>query len=161
MNCSLKGPCPRCGSVNWKPESRGDGRWTGCRCRTCQTRHQYRRRKRLPHEPLYDSARTRAREAGLPFEITRDDVRAILSDWTCTYCAVPVGTFAGSTQPTSATLDRLIPEEGYTPGNTVLACHRCNAAKAEHTPTSLRAWADRIDAVINRKNPLTRNDDQS
>lgn len=80
-------------------------------------------------------------------------MKEILGDWTCVYCSTPVGSFEGGTRPTSATLDRLIPSEGYVRSNTVLSCHRCNAAKAEHTPTTLRAWADRIEAVINRQHP--------
>ena len=56
-------------------------------------------------------------------------------------------------RPLSATLDRVIPAVGYTPENTVLACHRCNAEKGEHTPESLRAWARTIEVVINRKDP--------
>lgn len=111
------------------------------------------RRHARPHEPLYGSAMRRARNAGLPFELTLADVKEIIADWTCVYCGTQVGSFHGSPRPTSATLDRLFPEKGYTRSNVVLACHRCNTGKAEHTPTTLRAWADRIEAVINRLNP--------
>ena len=111
------------------------------------------RRHRSPHKSMFFAAKHRARNAGVPFELTTDDVRRIIADWTCSYCETQVGSFEGNTRPTSATLDRLIPSEGYTCSNTVLACHRCNAAKAEHTPTTLRAWAERIEAVIHRQNP--------
>lgn len=139
-------PCRKCGGTNFRIEP------TRRVCRTCRARWQKQNRKRNPEENLYFLARRRARVAGLPFELTQADVRSILADWTCVYCESPVGSFEG-VRPTSATLDRLIPAAGYIHGNTVLACHRCNAAKAEHTPATLREWADRIEAVINRQHP--------
>ena len=148
----MSGPvCPKCGGVDLREEKVEGGRWTRWRCRTCQAAEMRRRRKRLPYEPLYDGARQRARKAGVPFELTHEDVQACLADWTCSYCDQPVGSFSGGTRPNSATLDRLVPSDGYTPDNTVVACHQCNAAKSDHTPSSLRAWADRIEAVIHRK----------
>jgi 5-methylcytosine-specific restriction endonuclease McrA len=82
------------------------------------------------------------------------DVKALLdAGWECAYCATPVGSFTGGARPLSASLDRLIPELGYVPGNVVIACHACNSAKGEHTPQSLREWADRIEATITRMNP--------
>lgn len=114
-------------------------------------RRQRERRHAQPAATLLEKARERARRSGVPFTLSRDDVHEILADWTCAYCETPVGSFHRNTRPNSATLDRLIPAGGYTKENTVLCCHRCNAAKAEHTPTSLRAWADKIESVINRK----------
>lgn len=76
----------------------------------------------------------------------------LASGWVCRYCDSPVGSFTGNVRPQSATLDRLVPELGYTTANVVLACHGCNSSKAEHTPETLRAWADRLDAIIHRQN---------
>jgi hypothetical protein len=108
-----------------------------------------------PWTKLRNNAQYRARVGRLPFTITSADVHALMeSSDTCIYCGVQVGRFTGATRPASASLDRLIPELGYTPANIVLACTSCNAAKAGHTPASLRAWADKIEAIIlNRKNP--------
>lgn len=120
------------------------------------------RRKVHPYLDLYGSAKTRARQYNVPFTITKDDVRRLLeAGWVCIYCESPIGSFTGGTHPLSATLDRLIPELGYTPQNIVLACHKDNAAKSEHTPASLRAWADRIETVIHRLNPTERKHGQS
>ena len=109
-------------------------------------------RQRNPHQTAWYHAKTRARSRGVPFEITPADVKALFDQgWFCVYCDTPLGSYAGRLTPQTVTLDRLIPERGYTPDNIVLACHACNCAKAEHTPATLRAWADRIEAVIRRK----------
>lgn len=127
------------------------------RCRECNALGMRRLRQVNPHLNLYDAARRRAREAGIPFTLTMEDVRDLLArGWICSYCDSPVGQYAGGTRPTSITLDRLISALGYTVRNTVVACHACNAQKGDHTPQSLRAWADRIDAVIQRQNPTER-----
>jgi 5-methylcytosine-specific restriction endonuclease McrA len=120
-----------------------------------QSRAEVSRRWRQAHpeRPLVYDARRRARRRGVPFDLTHDDVAEIIAVWSCAYCHTPVGTFTGGLRPQSATLDRLIPELGYTRSNVILACHRCNSEKGEHTVASFRAWADRIEALINRKNP--------
>ena len=113
-------------------------------------------REENPAKVMHYQAWRRARLKGQPFDLTIADMEAILaaSEWTCAYCTTPVGSFRGrGNRPQSATLDRLLPELGYVKGNVVIACHVCNSQKADHTPTSLRAWADLIDTVINRQNP--------
>lgn len=113
-------------------------------------------RQANPAHVLWYQAQRRARVKGVPFTLTEDDMVRLLnsSGWSCVYCSTPVGTFTGrGARPFSATVDRLTPSLGYTPGNTVIACHRCNSTKAEHTPATLRAWADKLDALIQRLNP--------
>lgn len=110
-------------------------------------------RQKYPAKTLLYEARRRSKMRGSPCTLEIPDVETIIAGWTCVYCGSQVGTFTGGLRAQSATLDRLIPELGYTPDNTVLACHACNSAKAEHTPASLRAWADRIETIIQRQNP--------
>lgn len=153
--------CPHDGTDNWREERRL-GKSSVWRCRECYARRMRGYRETHPHRDLYFSARARARQCNVPFTITQDDVRRLLeAGWVCVYCDSPIGSYTGGTHPLSATLDRLIPELGYTPSNIALACHRCNAAKSEHTPASLRAWADRIESVIHRLNPTERKHGQS
>jgi hypothetical protein len=86
-------------------------------------------------------------------DLTLTDVERAISSWTCSYCQSAVGTSSGGIRPQSATLDKLLPDLGYTARNTVLACHSCNVAKGPHTPAQFRAWADKIDTLIQRQNP--------
>jgi hypothetical protein len=114
-------------------------------------------RQANPAHVLWYQAQRRARVKGVPFTISEGEMEDLLSlsGWSCLYCTTPVGTFTGrGARPFSATVDRLIPSLGYTRENTVIACHRCNSTKAEHTPATLRAWADNLDAIIQqRQNP--------
>lgn len=136
--------CKRCGADNW--QEKADGRR---RCRPCHARRQAGSRSRLPHYGLFQHARSRAREKGLPFTLTPAAVEDALRTcgWVCAYCDAPVGSFPGPVRPRSATLDRLVPAVGYTPANIVIACHQCNSAKGEHTSGVLRLWADKIDII--------------
>lgn len=110
-------------------------------------------RRLNPAKTLLYDARRRSKLRGTRCTLELADVEAVISGWTCVYCHSQVGTFTGGMHSLSATLDRLIPSEGYTPANTVLACHACNSAKSDHTPASLRAWAEKIESVINRQYP--------
>lgn len=115
-------------------------------------------RQENPAKTLTYDARRRARLKQLPFTITAADVQQLLdAGWVCIYCGTALGSYQGGQRRQTITLDRLIPSLGYTPCNVELACHQCNTSKAEHTPATLRAWADRIEAVIqNRHNPETK-----
>lgn len=115
---------------------------------------QKRYRQKSPEIGLAYDAKRRAIARGLPCTIDAAYVRRLLdAGWHCSYCSTPVGSYTGGARPLSATLDRLLPDRGYVPGNVVIACHACNCAKSEHTPQTLRAWADRIESLINRMNP--------
>jgi hypothetical protein len=139
----VRPPCEKCGRSEWRTW----GVETAERCAECERRRSRARRKADPAEYLYQATRRRAREAGLPHSLTRDDVDAILAPWACEYCSTPVGSFTGGTRPNSATLDRLVPSLGYVRSNVVLACHKCNCEKSEHTPQSLRAWAHKLELL--------------
>ena len=119
-----------------------------------QQERMRRYRQQYPEKSLAYDAKRRARAKGVPCTIDAAYVRTLLdAGWVCAYCETPVGSYVGGARPLSVSLDRLIPELGYVPGNVVLACHACNSVKGEHTPESLRAWADKIEALITRQNP--------
>jgi hypothetical protein len=82
------------------------------------------------------NAKARAKKQGLPFTLAAD--RVDLPPATCPCCgeAMKVSSRKGG-KPTSPTLDRLIPEHGYVPGNVVWLCRACNMLKGETTPATL------------------------
>jgi len=96
------------------------------------------------------NAKARAKRAGLPFDLTEQDVLALFDTRKCAYCEAPVVTHAnrgGQPKNNSAALDKIDPVLGYTRENTVLACHGCNSRKRDMLPNELRWLADRIEAV--------------
>lgn len=91
---------------------------------------------------LYELARQRAREKGIPFTITVDDVRAVYpADGLCPVLGLPLVRGHGRSHDASPTLDRLNNEWGYEPHNICVISHRANAAKRAMHATELEAIA--------------------
>jgi len=90
---------------------------------------------------LLSNARHRAREAGLPFTITKADI--VIPD-RCPVLDVPLshGAGVGGQHDHSPTLDRIVPDLGYVPGNVVVVSHLANNIKSTATPTQIRRVAD-------------------
>ena len=99
------------------------------------------------------NARGRAKKFGVAYALSDAFVRALVAAGKCSYCDVEVSynTGNGRTSETSPTLDRLNPDLGYTEGNVVLACYRCNRRKGNLTPSTLRALADRIETLTGER----------
>jgi hypothetical protein len=93
------------------------------------------------------NARRRAKTKGVSFEIDSAYLLSIAED----QCPVFKIDFTwgrvmkagkGHTLPTSPSLDRIIPELGYVPGNVVFISHRANKVKQDVTEVELYAVAD-------------------
>lgn len=142
------GPCKRCN------RERGD-RWIALN-RDKQKVYMDRMQRRRPWIALARSSQKRSAQNGVVWALTEDFVRRLLETPYCAYCDLRVevrpGYAIGQRQmPHSATLDRVDPNVGYIPENVVLACYRCNSRKREHTPESLRALAERIEAITTQR----------
>lgn len=78
-------------------------------------------------------ARERAKQAGVPCTLTADDMRRLYerSNGCCEISGIPFDLSAGKNgwkQPWRMSLDRIVPELGYTPENCRLVCNAVNAA---------------------------------
>jgi hypothetical protein len=80
---------------------------------------------RNPASWLLSVARYRAKQLGVPFTITKDDI------------IVP----AGKNSPNAPSLDRVIPSLGYVPRNVCVISRRANSLKSDATPDELSAVA--------------------
>lgn len=79
------------------------------------------------------NARIRANKAGVPFDITIDDLLTIIPN-ECPVFGTPfVFVGNGSPCPDSASLDRLVPAKGYVRGNLVVISHFANSIKNKAT----------------------------
>ena len=81
-------------------------------------------------------ARLRARHAGVPFALTRDDIQIPTH---CPVFGIPLVRSAGRAGDNSPSIDKIIPADGYVPGNIVVVSLRANRAKADMTIEELRA----------------------
>lgn len=85
---------------------------------------------------LWRQAKRRARERGIPFAITVADVQAVFGD----RCPV-LGTCWESKGARGPSLDRLIPQRGYVPGNVVVISCRANTMKHDATVEEIEQLA--------------------
>jgi hypothetical protein len=96
----------------------------------------------------FSSARLRAKEKGVPFDIDLKYLRAITPDTCPIFHTVfewgPSGLGFGKFKPNSPQLDRIIPELGYVYGNVAFISHRANRIKDNGTMDEHYAIADFI-----------------
>lgn len=87
---------------------------------------------------MWYGARGRAKKAGVPFSIERRDI--IIPD-RCPALGTKLVRGKGQPGPNSPSLDRIVPELGYVPGNIVVVSMRANRAKNDLTVAEMRALA--------------------
>ena len=92
-----------------------------------------------PRVAMVKAAKARARDRGVPFNITLDDIN---THGRCPRCGVELKPNAGKAESCSPSLDRIVPALGYVKGNVTVICYRCNRLKGDSTP------AERLMSVI-------------
>ena len=87
---------------------------------------------------MLDKARQRARDQGLAFDLTQED---ILVPETCPVLGISIQRNVGGTSHSSnsPSLDRLDPRKGYVRGNVWVISWRANKLKSDATLDELRA----------------------
>lgn len=124
--------CTRAGARAWKannPERAAENTRRRDRKLTPE------RRRRWPIALVCGGARARAREDGLPCDITPDTLRQQWKDqgglcyWTA--IAMTFDDAAAPRHPLKPSLDRIVPELGYVAGNVVWATNFANRARSD------------------------------
>jgi hypothetical protein len=150
-------PPPRC-----PVHGRSIKRDSCSRCNAAYMREYMRwRRLQKPVSLLLDRARRRARQSHLPFSIDRNSI-AVPPTCPALGIALLVG---GCRGPGSPSLDRIIPELGYVPGNVRVISDKANRLKAGRSIEQLRElsvsgppeWRDeyrKIAAYVDREQLL-------
>lgn len=102
--------------------------------------------KNNPEKRLLQGARKRAKEKGLPCTITEKDI--IIPQY-CPYLGIKLETSSprGSSRANVYSLDKIIPELGYVPGNIEVISHLANTMKSNATIEQLYQFAT---VIINR-----------
>lgn len=92
-----------------------------------------------PRSALLSSARERAKQGGLPFDL---DVVDLVIPVLCPALGIPLEVNTWKVGYNSITLDKIVPELGYVRGNIVVVSHLANRIKSNATIAQLRAVAD-------------------
>jgi hypothetical protein len=93
---------------------------------------------------MVQCAKQRAKKAGVPFSITDEDFEIP------EFCPVLGGKLESGTKKyhdNSPSLDRVIPELGYVPGNVVVMSFRANRIKGDASRAELQIVIDWMDSV--------------
>lgn len=112
--------------------------------------------QQAPHKKLFMAARYRATQEGCPFDITADDVLAI---WPVDNRCPIFGTVfqrdrrSVTKHGRGATLDKVIPEQGYVRGNIAILSRRANAVKQDCTdPNVFHRLGNWLTEFVSRAN---------
>lgn len=100
--------------------------------------HSYTRRwiAANPLNRMINAARSRAKQKGLPFDLTIQDISIPES---CPVLGIPLVSGQNGIQcDNSPTLDRIIPELGYVRGNVIVVSARANRIKNDANITELK-----------------------
>lgn len=118
------------------------------RDKAAQRRYYYRH----PVRRMLYSARARARDLGIPFEIIEADVEV---PQVCPALGIPLRYGPGGRGPDTPSLDRVIPDLGYVPGNVQIISDFANRIKQDATVEQIEAVARWLRAQLERMNPAT------
>ncbi|MGZ2448490.1 hypothetical protein ACVIRO_001244 [Rhizobium ruizarguesonis] len=91
-----------------------------------------------PHYEMLEGARKRAREQGVQFSISKVD---LIFPERCPVLDIPLFRSRGKPTDNSPTLDKIIPERGYVPGNIQIISYRANRIKNNATVDELQRIA--------------------
>lgn len=140
--------CPRCHET--KPASEFTKENARKICKRCynKTKRQYyrgvkvvrqiRRKELLAYNPeyaLWRNAKQRARVKNVPFAITLAD---IVIPSLCPVLGIPIFRGLEVSSDNSPSLDRIIPEIGYVPGNVLVMSFKANRIKAHASIEELK-----------------------
>lgn len=90
-------------------------------CKNGEKTHEY---------EFWRAAKKRARKKKIPFNIHPDDI--VIPDF-CPILGIPIAKQDGRPNSNSPSLDRIIPELGYVPGNIMVISWRANDLKKDAT----------------------------
>lgn len=124
--------CPKCGEMKTRQEY-GKDDWI---CRQCQVNRNREYRLKDIKKYLLSTAKRRARIKGYEFTITTNDFEV---PERCPILNLPLAFNLGGQANTSPTLDRIINEIYYVPGNVQVISWRANKLKGDGTIEELEA----------------------
>lgn len=127
--------CPRCGLRNRFSVDRGSADGLRSICAPCGALIAKERRQfRDPRTGMLGDARRRAKRAGLPCEITVEDITI---PTLCPVLGIPMTLGRGSPHDSSPSLDKIVKRFGYVPGNVVVISYLANRIKSNATAAQL------------------------
>ena len=110
------------------------------RCNKCNKESALKFQRENPKKTLLSGCKARAKKKGLPFDLDLED---IIIPEKCPMLGIKLMRNLGQRGPSSSSpsLDRIIPEKGYTKGNVQVISTKANMIKSNATADELMAVA--------------------
>ena len=108
-------------------------------------------RKQSPEARLFHSAKSRAKQLGLPFNIDMADCH--VPEY-CPILGIPLNMEAEERTDNTPSIDRIIPERGYVKGNVVVISWRANRLKNNATVEELMKLASFYGRLVHHLEPI-------
>jgi len=99
-----------------------------------------------PKTYILNNARRRAKDRGVPFSLTKADIEV---PEICPVLGIPLHLGKEHSQPYSPSIDSIIPELGYVPGNVAIMSHKANTIKSNATVEELEAVVAWLKKTLN------------
>jgi hypothetical protein len=137
--------CKTCGERSPVGEhKRSKGYVTGI-CRSCRNKQRQRNRNDNIFAYRTHSIRSACKKKGIPFDLTAEYLRKVYTEQNglCFYTDRPMQTTLTGNGPErfqSLSVDRIVPEYGYTQGNVVLCVLKANVIKNDLSLREIREW---------------------
>lgn len=123
-----RGKCNRCGTAISYPKRL----WCGADCQVLSWRENNQ------YDYIFSRWQAAARADNIPFTITKDDLA-----WPekCPYLGVKLDYNSNGRRDNKASLDKIIPEEGYVPGNVQIVSLLANKMKSSASVEQIKTFA--------------------
>jgi len=132
--------CIHCGGISTRLNRHGN---PSSVCQKCSNKQTNSFKTRNPKVQLCISARVRAKKFNIPCTIRPIDI--VIPEF-CPVYGIKLENGSKTFHEASPSLDRIIPELGYVPGNIAVMSFRANRVKGDATADELRKMADWIDS---------------
>jgi len=101
--------------------------------------------KKHKEREMFNQVKSRAKRQGKPFRLMVSD---IVIPEICPALGIPLIPGKKKLQPNSPSIDAIIPELGYIPGNIAIISMRANSIKQNATHQEIRKVADWLESVV-------------
>lgn len=116
------------------------GRYDGRKycCKSCESTRKKDSHKKNPATLAFTNLKSRAKRQNIPMELTKEDIKkAFPNDMICPVLGIKMEVGKKNKNVNSPSIDRIIPEKGYVPGNVIIVSMKANLIKSFATPDEI------------------------
>ena len=107
-------------------------------CKYCDSIRKRKIHVKNPEISAFTNLKHRAKRKNIPMELTREHLKkAFPNDMICPALGIKMEVGENNRIVNSPSIDRIIPEKGYVPGNIIVVSNKANRIKTDATPDEI------------------------